>query len=78
MSHPVTVAVVTHLERPEAALVARRAVSWLEEHGNRVLMPLDDARAIALGPTRWARGRDPPVDSAISIGGDGTMLRGSS
>jgi NAD+ kinase len=72
---PATVVVVAHLERPEAALVARRAVSWLEERGHRVLMPTDDAGAVGLdhvgGPVDEAAG----IDVAISIGGDGTMLR---
>jgi NAD+ kinase len=71
----VTVAVVAHLERPEAALVARRAVDWLEHHGHRVIMPADDARAIGLERVSGAVEETAGIVVAISIGGDGTMLR---
>jgi NAD+ kinase len=74
-SAPVTVVVVAHLERPEAALVARRAVTWLEEGGHRVLMPTDDARAVGLERIGGTVDETAGIDLAISIGGDGTMLR---
>ena len=74
-SGPATVVVVAHLERPEAALVARRAVSWLEERGHRAVMPHDDARAVGLDRIGGTVDETAGIDLAISIGGDGTMLR---
>ena len=71
-----TVALVVHHERRAAADLAMQAVGWLEEAGHKVVMPDLDAEVaglehLAAGPTLTGRA----LDLAISLGGDGTMLR---
>jgi len=70
------VAIVAHHERAQAAELAHAAVQWLTDRGHEVVLVDDDAAItglseLATGPD--LRG-DPPV-LAISLGGDGTMLR---
>ena len=68
------VVIVAHHERTEAAALARAAADWLAAHGHEAWMPNDDAKALSL----TSLGSDRPVaeaDLAISMGGDGTMLR---
>ena len=70
------IALVTHQDRPEASAVARSTVDWLEQLGHRVVLPEADADRLGrssngvieetLGDT---------ADVAVSLGGDGTMLR---
>ncbi|MBW3556401.1 MAG: NAD(+)/NADH kinase [Actinobacteria bacterium] len=70
------VGMVVHRERPEAALLAKRATAWLTERGHRVRVPADDA--VAAGLEEWACPEDrlcDDLDLAVSLGGDGTMLR---
>jgi NAD+ kinase len=66
--------VVAHHERPEAAKLARVAADWLREWAWAVWMPPDDAAAAGLPELA---GPHPPeeADLALSLGGDGTMLR---
>ena len=67
---------VVNESRPHAVELARRAVEWLVEHGHSVRLPKHDARATGLdeyGAEPEELGRD--VDLALSLGGDGTMLR---
>lgn len=59
-----TVAFVVHPERPEAAALAKRAEEWLTGHGHRAL-----SVASLDGPFTE------DVDLAVSLGGDGTILR---
>lgn len=66
--------VVCHHARGTA--IAHRTVAWLERAGYEVRMPAPDADAVGLP----AYGRDPAaftagLDFAVSLGGDGTMLR---
>jgi NAD+ kinase len=71
------VALVVHNERPAARELAVEIAGWLEGEGHRVRVPASDAEAIE----RLARWSIPDgefaagVDVAVSIGGDGTMLR---
>lgn len=68
------VVIVAHHERTEAAALARAAADWLRERGHEAWMPTDDAKALSLA----SLGSDRPLseaDLAISMGGDGTMLR---
>jgi NAD+ kinase len=65
--------VVAHHERPEAAVLAREATVWLEAHGWRVWMPGDDAAACGLPALDGPRPETPAL--ALSLGGDGTVLR---
>ena len=71
------VALLVHHERPEAAEVARRLERWLAERGHQVVLPAEDARAAGLGGLAVAEAalNDEPLDLAVSLGGDGTMLR---
>jgi NAD+ kinase len=67
---------VAHEHRDEAKALAEDTAVWLEKAGHEVrLMTTDPWPAV---PNRWAC--DPPrlaqgLDLAVSLGGDGTMLR---
>ena len=70
------VGIVLHLGRPEAVSLARQAVAWLGARGHEVRIPADDAGLAGL------EGHSFPddelcdkLDLALSLGGDGTMLR---
>jgi NAD+ kinase len=66
--------IIAHHERAEAAALALDAAKWLADHGFGVWMPPDDAAALDLDDL--ADPRSPgEADLAISLGGDGTMLR---
>jgi NAD+ kinase len=66
--------IVAHHERAEAGALARFAAEWLVERGWQVWMTPADAAALGLSGLTSDR---PPADAdlAISLGGDGTMLR---
>jgi NAD+ kinase len=71
-----TVALVVHHQRNEASALAREAVDWLTKRDHEVRAPDFDAGVIGL-PTI---GVEEAVladgcDLAVSLGGDGTMLR---
>jgi NAD+ kinase len=77
VTSPKRVALLVHHERPEAADVARRLHEWLTDHGHTVVLPVEDARVTGfpgLGVPEAAL-NDDPLDLAVSLGGDGTMLR---
>jgi NAD+ kinase len=70
------VGIVPHRDRTLAHDLAARAATWLGDHGIEVRIPAEDASAAGLGdlgvdPDAFPRG----LDLAISLGGDGTMLR---
>jgi NAD+ kinase len=67
---------VPHTDRPLARDLARRAASWLQERGLTVRVPADGAAAVGL-PELGVPAEEFAVglDVAISLGGDGTMLR---
>jgi NAD+ kinase len=66
--------IVAHHERGEAAALARGASHWLRERGFAVWMPTGDAAALDID--ELGDDRDPSeAELAISLGGDGTMLR---
>ena len=71
-----SVAVVPHWLRPQAVDLAVEAASWLRSRGHEVRVPADDASSPELSEHAW-----PPdelhagLDLAVSLGGDGTMLR---
>jgi NAD+ kinase len=70
------VGLVPHRDRPVAHELARNAAEWLQARGLSVRVPVDMAEPAGLAslgvPTdEFARG----LDLAISLGGDGTMLR---
>src|SRR4029079_12950878 len=71
-----SVALVVHRLRPEAVRVAKEAATWLSERGHDVRVIREDAddldlREWACDPEKLASG----LDLAVSLGGDGTMLR---
>jgi NAD+ kinase len=68
------VGLVTHHERPAARELAREIAAWLASQGNEVCVPATDGGFVggtAVPDDRFAEG----LDVAVSIGGDGTMLR---
>ncbi|MPY96136.1 MAG: hypothetical protein GEV08_24655 [Acidimicrobiia bacterium] len=70
-----SVLLVTHQHRGEAASLATDAIGWLTAAGHEVRLPADDAALLGrldLAAGTIERGC---VDLAVSIGGDGTMLR---
>jgi NAD+ kinase len=70
------VGMVVHRDRSEAMLLAKRAVEWLEERGHTVRLPADDAEAAGLDGLACPDDRlCDDLGLAVSLGGDGTMLR---
>ncbi len=70
------VALVVHNDRTSAAELARDTAAWLADHGHAVRLPPADAEVVGLselgaGGTALTDG----CDVAVSLGGDGTMLR---
>ena len=71
-----TAAFVVHPERPEAVAIASQATAWLEERGHRVVQVWDASPpGEPATSTPGKRTLDDKVDLAVSLGGDGTMLR---
>ena len=71
-----TVGMVVHRDRSEAGLLAKRAIEWLDERGHEVRLPADDAAANGLEHLACPDDRlCESLDLAVSLGGDGTMLR---
>jgi NAD+ kinase len=77
-----TVAMVLHPQRPEAVELARLACNWLTTRGHRVVVSKQDVGAAWLGDgfLKDVELLDEDklaaeADLAISLGGDGTMLR---
>jgi NAD+ kinase len=72
----VIIAFVLHHERPQAVELARETAAWLAEDGHEVRLPRPDAELAGLehlgvdGAT-FSDG----LDLAVSLGGDGTILR---
>ena len=71
-----TVAFLPHHERAEAVDLAKRAIARLEDMGHTCRVPAGDAAATGLEAWAVAEGRlAAGLDLAVSLGGDGTMLR---
>ncbi|MBI4884545.1 MAG: NAD(+)/NADH kinase [Actinobacteria bacterium] len=69
-----SVLLVAHHDRPEAAVIASSAAEWLRAHGHEPWMVPSDAAA--LGRRDLAAEHDiGTADLAVSLGGDGTVLR---
>jgi NAD+ kinase len=64
----VAVAFVVHPDRPVAAELAGRAGAWLTARGHTVTSVVD-----SVGHEKGLAGHE--IDLAVSLGGDGTMLR---
>jgi len=72
----VTAGFVLHTERDRAAAITADLVGWLVDRGHDVRLPSADAERVglpehAVAEERFADG----LDVAVSLGGDGTMLR---
>lgn len=68
------VVIVAHHERPEAVSLARAAVNWLHTREHRAWLVPEDA--VALGLPELGSDRSPrEATLAVSLGGDGTVLR---
>lgn len=69
-----SVLLVAHHDRQEAGALARVAAEWLRGHDHQPWMLADDAAALGLDDL--AADHNPgSADLALSLGGDGTMLR---
>ena len=68
------VLVVAHHDRIEATALARQAAVWLAEHGHTAWMTPDDAEPLDLLDLVSER-RPDSAGLALTLGGDGTMLR---
>jgi NAD+ kinase len=71
-----SIALVVHRQRPEAVRVARETAAALRERGHEVRLAREDADELDLSecacdPEKLAA----ELDLAVSLGGDGTMLR---
>lgn len=70
------VALVPHQLRPEALQLADEAIAWLEARDHEVRVPDEDARTDDLRRYAWPAAKlATDLDLAVSLGGDGTMLR---
>jgi NAD+ kinase len=70
------VGILLHHERDQAAELARDAAAWLVDRGHDVRLPLRDAGIAGLSEAGVAEaGFAHGLDLALSLGGDGTMLR---
>ncbi len=69
------VLLVAHHERTEAAVLAHVARTWLTDRGHEVRMLEADAAAVGLPDLGVSADMAAAVDLAISLGGDGTVLR---
>jgi NAD+ kinase len=68
------VLLVAHHDRPEAAALTQSAATWLSDRGHRPWITAADAEALGL-PELLAERPPATAGLAISLGGDGTMLR---
>ena len=68
------VLLVAHHERVEAAVLARLAATWLGDHGHTAWMTPEDAEPLELLDLVSERTPE-SAGLALSLGGDGTMLR---
>jgi NAD+ kinase len=70
------VGILLHHERDQAADLARDATAWLLDRGHEVRVPQRDAALAGLPEASVAEEEFAPgLDLALSLGGDGTMLR---
>ncbi|WP_420637527.1 NAD(+)/NADH kinase [Candidatus Poriferisocius sp.] len=70
------IALFVHVDRPEALELARRLIDRLDADGHRIRLPPEPAAAV--GRTDLAcpvDGIGEKLDVAVSLGGDGSMLR---
>jgi NAD+ kinase len=66
-----TIGFVVHGQREAAVSLANETAGWLRQQGHRSEL----LEAAANGDYEGDRSPSPPLDLAVSLGGDGTMLR---
>jgi NAD+ kinase len=72
----VTAGFILHGERDRAASITHDLATWLLERGHDVRMPEEDAERLGLADHGVPEGHfGDGLDVAVSLGGDGTMLR---
>lgn len=70
------IAMVLHRERQQARSLAVELASWLVAEGHEVRLPDGDAQLAGLDAHAWPEeALGDGLDLALSLGGDGTMLR---
>jgi NAD+ kinase len=69
-----SVVIVAHQERSEAAELALEVCTWLAARGHKVWLVPEDAEALDL-PELGSEIDPATADLAVSLGGDGTVLR---
>jgi NAD+ kinase len=69
------VLIVAHHDRAEAAELAAAAASWLAEQGHQAWLVHPDAVAVGLPELAVPTDLAATADLALSLGGDGTVLR---
>jgi NAD+ kinase len=70
-----TVAVVVHHDRPAATAAAHDLTAWLVAQGHQVRIPATDEAAGMASHLVPSSELGVGADVAVSLGGDGTMLR---
>jgi len=71
-----TVVLVVNVRRRRAVELARETAEWLVAGGHEVRVPVDDAAVLGLDKYRCEPDDlAPGADLAVSMGGDGTILR---
>jgi NAD+ kinase len=70
-----TVGFVLHHEREQAAELAAEVAEWLQAEGHAVRLPRPDADLAGLSDLGCDDDALADLDVAVSLGGDGTMLR---
>jgi NAD+ kinase len=71
-----TVAIVLNESRPRAVELTHEATAWLTAQGHSVRIPDDEAAAVGLAEHACPPDLlGPGADLAVSLGGDGTILR---
>jgi NAD+ kinase len=71
-----SVALIVNRSRPRAATLAAEAAAWLVARAHEVRIPQSDAEAVGLSEYSCNDEKlAPGLDLAVSLGGDGTVLR---
>jgi len=72
----VAIVLVVHPEREEAAQVALETIEWLRAAGHEIRVPLEEAHRLSVPELGVADNHlTTGLALAVSLGGDGTMLR---
>jgi NAD+ kinase len=72
---PKTAAIISRPDRPEVAQILPGLLTWLAEHGYKVIIDVETASYIAgQDVVPRAQMSSKPLDLAVVLGGDGTLL----